>query len=356
MSSFCTNCGGRLDDNGVCSNCGAVYTFAEQPQDEIFVDENGVYVDANGNPIPPEQFQPVDLSGYYAQANADYAQQSYQSNADYTQQNYQSNADYTQQNYQPNADYAQQNYQPNADYAQQNYQPNADYAQQNYQPNADYAQQNYQQPTTFKMPAIITEWLGCAKSFFTQEPSKVIDEAMGGVNRSWAIFVGLNAFFAALCTAGIVGNGFKSFIDMILGSFASYAMNFIDDYGFGKMFLLFFVSLISFAVLFFAASMCEYIFLSAVQKKAGFEELFKALAISYFPMTIACAAAFIFSFFLLPMSFILLISGFIASFMLLNESLKKLAGELPFWGMVLSNIVQVVVTIIITYAAISIAL
>ncbi|MGN0473627.1 MAG: hypothetical protein ACI4IJ_00915, partial [Acutalibacteraceae bacterium] len=87
-----------------------------------------------------------------------------------------------------------------------------------------------------------------------------------------------------------------------------------------------------------------------------FEDLFKAVAISYFPMTIACAAAFIFSFFLLPMSFILLIAGFIAGFMLLNESLKKLAGELPFWGVVLSNIVQVVVTIIIIYATLSIVM
>ncbi len=351
MANFCTNCGNQLDENGVCRNCGSVYTFAEQPQEEIFVDANGVYVDANGNPIPPEQFQPVDLSGYYPQTQQDYTQP----NVDYSQ------ADYSQQNYQPNVeysqtDYSQQNYQPNVeysqtDYSQQNYQPNADYSQQ------DYTQQNYaQQSKSFEMPAIITEWLGSAKSFFTKNPSDVIDEAVGGTNHSWAIFAGLNAVFAALCTAGIVGNGFNALIKQILGAFASYAMNFIGDYGFGKMFLLFFISLISFAVLFFAASMCEYVFLSAMQKKVEFEDLFKAVAISYFPMTIACAAAFIFSFFLLPMSFILLIAGFIASFMLLNESLKKLAGELPFWGMVLSNIVQVVVTMIIAYVAISIAL
>ncbi|MDD6396410.1 MAG: hypothetical protein PUB37_09575 [Firmicutes bacterium] len=334
MSSFCTNCGGRLNDNGVCQNCGAVYTFDGQPQDEIFVDANGVYVDANGNPIPPEQFQPVDLSGYYTQPNDGYVQQ----------------------NYQPNAGYPQQNYQPNAGYPQQNYQTDAGYPQQDYQPNAGYPQQNYSQPKTFKMPAIITEWLGCAKSFFTQEPSNVIDEAIGETNHSWVIFAGLNAFFAALCVSGIVGSILNNIIEKMLGAFASYLMDLTDASGFGQMFLLFFISLISFAVLFFAASMCEYVFLSVVKKKVEFEDLFKAVAISYFPMTIACAAAFIFSLFLLPMSFILIIAGFIAGFMLLNESLKKLAGELPFWGVVLSNIVQVVVTIIIIYAALSIVM
>lgn len=333
MSNFCTNCGGQLNENGVCTNCGAVYTFAGQPQEEIFVDANGVYVDANGNPILPEQFQPVDLSGYYEQPRQDYPQQDYQ----------------------PDADYPQQDYSQNVDYSQQNYQYNADYSQQDYESNADYSQQSYAQNKNFEMPAIITEWIGFAKSFFTKDPSDVIDETMSGTNHSWAIFAGLNAFFAALCTAGIVGNGFNNIIDALFGSY-TYMANFIQGYSFGQMFLLFFVSLISFAVLFFAASLCEYVFLSAMQKKAEFEDLFKAVAISYFPMTIACAAAFIFSFFLLPMSFMLLIAGFMASFMLLNESLKKLVGELPFWGMVLSNIVQVVVTIIIAYIAISIAL
>ncbi len=342
MLNFCKNCGNQLSENGVCPNCGSVYTLAEQPQEQVFVDANGAYADAEGDSVASEQFQPVDLSGYYEQPQQDYAPQ----NVEYSQQDYApQNVEYSQQDYAPqNVEYSQQDYAPqNIEYSQQNY------AQQNYAP------QGTQPNGQMSMPLIITEWIGCAKSFFTKAPSDVIDETMSGTNRSWAIFGGLNALFAALCTAGIIGNGFNSLIESILGAY-SYLMNFVGGYDFGSMFLLFFVSLIAFVALYFAVSLCEYAFLTAMQKKANFEDIFKIVSISYFPMTIACAAAFILSFFLLPMSFMLLIAGFIASFMLLNESVKKLAGELPFWGMVLSNVIQVVITIIVAYIAITIAL
>ena len=338
MNNYCRNCNTMLNENGVCPNCGSVYSInPAQPvqEEQIFVDDNGVYLDANGNPLSPEQFNPVDLSNYYSAP----------------QQNYAPAPEYPQQNYAPTAEYPQQNYASTPEYSQQNYAPNAGYPQQNYAPNA-----GYQQPSAPReMPAIIKEWLECAVKFFTKEPMESVDAVMNGTHLSWTIFAGLNAFFAALCMSGIVGNGFNKLIETIFGSY-TFMMNFVQGYDFGQMFILFLTALVSFAVLFFAASACNYVFLTVVKKKAEFEDLFKVTAISYFPMTVACAAAFIFSFFLLPVSAVLLVAGFVASMMLLNESMKKLADDLPFWGMVISNMVQVIVTMIIAYIAIVIAL
>lgn len=299
MVNYCTKCGAHLDDSGVCPNCGAVYTV-DITQESQSIAEN----DENISPTLQEQFQPVDLSGYF-----DAPQPEFESNAEHLQQNYAQNAEYPQQ----------------------------------------------KANIKFTMPLLITDCLDCIKDFFTKEPMISVEKVINGRKYLWTILAGLNVLAASLCVAGITGNGFNQLIEKLFGSYA-FMMSIVEEYGFGQMMLLFFVSLISFAVMFFASSACEYVFLLSVQKKTAFGDVLQITSISYFPMTIACAAAFVFSFFLLPMSAVLLIAGFIASFMLLNESAKKLAGDVPFWRAVLNNIAHVVIAMVIISIALSIAL
>lgn len=325
---FCTRCGSPLNEDGTCPHCDAPYSV-----DSIF-DEPRVFdstYDAAGSGFPASS-EPVDYAEEVPQAEEYPAVDTV-------------NYEYAEE--QPQPDYAS--------YAAPQSVPNDT---PRYEERGGTAYTEPQQPSAPKRKSggaggAVKNWIDCAISFFKADPFGAVDSVLRGETHLWAIFAGLNVVFGAFCIAGMFGNGFVWLIDKVFGSYAML-ISFYKEYTFGNLFVLFLFSLLMLALLFCAVTGCEYALFSLSQKKPRIEKLVRIVAISFFPMTIACAAAYIFSFFLMRVAAAIVFAGAVASFRLLNETVRREEGELPFWNVVLCNAAQVVATMIIVSIALAV--
>lgn len=306
MNNFCTRCGSPLNEDGTCPNCDTVYGI------EGIFDE----------PEIPDATYDTDKSDFaYDDNDIEYGQ-STASEYDYFNNDY----DYDKQP-EPDDSYDDDN-------AEQNRSEQSQQEQPSYQGKLD------------KIVDSVKDWMNCAASFFKKEPFDAVDNVLNGRTYLWIIFVGLNVIFGAFCIAGMFGNGFVWLLEKVFGSYAML-VSFYKEYTFGNIFVLFLFSLFTVLLLFCVAVGCEYALFSSSGKRTGIEKLARIVAISFFPMTIACAAAYIFSFFLIRVAGMIVFAGAIVSFRLLNEVAKREVGEMPFWNVALCNIAQAVAAVII---------
>lgn len=295
MTNYCTYCGTTLDPDGTCPHCGAMF-----------------------DPVPAYE-EPTE-----AMPLTDAAEEveTYESVPTYAEPAY-------EQPYTP--------YQPEPSYQPPQPEPSA--SQPNPAPSAGKS-------GGFDVSELFFEWLDCAKTFFSPDPFQATERVIKGDNYVWAVFALLHVFFASLCTAAMTGNGFNWMVNKIFGG--SVAMlNFIESYTFGGLFALFLFGLLTLMGYVCAVAGIEYGFLGVDKKSLPFMTVLRTVSICCFPMTIACAAAFLFSFVLMPMAFVLLVAGMLASLGLLNESIKRQAGEMNFWSTMLCNVAQIVAAMLI---------
>lgn len=333
MDNFCRRCGSPLGEDGVCLNCGTAYSVEGIFDGPRFFGstyntaDNDSAVEAADNVSDIEYAEEVSSDDGYSAVNYDYANQA-------------------DRNYLYFAKSEQDNGGESVDYT--DYDAYGDHSTEN-SGGSDDGQQ-YSQPAPKKVTVSLIEylkdWLDCVVSLFKDEPFAAVDKVLGGGTHLWAMFAGLNVIFGAFCIAGMFGNGFVWLVDKVFGSYAML-IGFYKEYTFGNIFVLFLFSLLTVVLLFCAVTGCEYVLFSLSKKKPRVERLLRISAISFFPMTIACAVAYIFSFFLMRVAGMIIFAGAITSFQLLNEAAKREAGELPFWNVVLCNIAQTVAAVII---------
>lgn len=329
---FCIRCGTLLKEDGTCPNCDAAYSV-EGIFDEAKVAENTYNAEGSGFPAGS------DNTGYVQEVpSAEEVPEELYPDLDIVTDEV--------EEVQPEPVYS---YPPQPEQSET---PSyADYGSSN---TAAYAEpvppsQPQEQPAPKKSNGAgeaVKDWLDCAVSFFQEEPFAPVDKVLKGGTHLWAIFSGLNVIFGAFCIAGMFGNGFLWLIDKVFGSY-SMLISFYKEYTFGNLFVLFLFSLLTLALLFCAVTGCEYALFSLSQKRPRVEKLVRLVAISFFPMTLACVAAYIFSFFLMRVAAAILFAGAIASFRLLNESVRREEGEFPFWNVVLCNVAQMVAAMLI---------
>ena len=336
MDNFCRRCGSKLGEDGMCPNCDTSYSIDEVFDEPVFLedtydadnDDSVVDTDSAGDVSNIEYAEQVDDNTDYAVDNYGYDNQSGSEDEYFTK---------TEQDYgSENIDYS--NYNDYSDYASQ------DSAEEEDRPRRD------SQPDPKKSFSGLVEclknWIDCAVSFFKDGPFAAVDKVLDGGMHLWAIFAGLNVIFGAFCIAGMFGNGFVWLVDEVFGSYAML-ISFYKEYTFGNIFVLFLFSLLTVLLLLLAIAGCEYALFVLSQKKPRVERVIRIVAISFFPMTIACVAAYIFSFLLMRVAATIIFAGAIASFRLLNQAAEREAGEFPFWNVVLCNIAQMVAAVII---------
>lgn len=338
MSEFCTRCGAPLNEDGRCPNCDASYSV------EGIFDEPQVY----GNSYGSDDADTADITGESIGSNAvdeiPYAE------------------DVPEPAYTPqNSDYGYGYHDSGNDSGgYSNYGTGgSDYQSQYYAPPAS------EQPTPSATTApprkramsagdMLKDWLNCAISFFKEDPFAAAERVTKGDTYLWAIFAGLNVVFGSFCIAGMFGNGFKWLVEKVFGSYVVMLVSTNNDYTFGNMFGLFMFSLLMLAALFCATVGCAYGVLSVNKKKPRIEALIRVVAIAFFPMTAACVAAYIFSFFMIRLAGFLLFVGAIASFHLFNELVRRENGDLPFWHVVLCNAAQLLAGAILVSIALAV--
>ena len=305
MTNFCTNCGTILGPDGICPNCGMAYEPDTAVSETATSGESGAYAYSEENT--------------YAQPEPSY--------------------------YAPQPEPAKM---PDPPSEQPYYPP--------YQPQSAPVQQ----PTPsvspagrgFDFVALLTDWLTHAKGFFTPEPLKTAQDVIAKDEYVWAVFAALNVIVGALCTSAMTGNGLNWVISKVFGTFAGMD-GFVEGYSFGALLAIFFFSLLTLAGFTAAAAGIGYGFLLLEKKHLSFMTTLKTVSVAFFPLTLTCAAAFVFSFFLYPMAAVLLLAGILASVSLFNELMQKQAGERNFWVTALCNAAQVVAGIIIVSISIS---
>lgn len=353
-NGFCTRCGAPLKEDGTCPHCDATYSV------EGIFDEPKVVqpvYNTEGSGFPASSHFPASSDGVnYAQEVPSVEELSEDVYPDLggvvdevvevQPEPVYSYPSQSEPSYVPSYD----NYNGNENSADDVNNTNNANAEP-YVPYTEPVPPQPQEPTASKKKSggageAIKDWLDCAKTFFQKEPFAAVDKVLDGGTHLWAIFAGLNVIFGAFCIAGMFGNGFLWLIDKVFGSYAML-ITFYKEYTFGNLFALFLFSLLTLALLFCAVTGCEYALFSLSKKKARIETLIKLVAISFFPMTIACVAAYIFSFFLMRVAAAILFAGAIASFRLLNESIRREEEDLPFWNVVLCNVAQMVATMLI---------
>ena len=100
-------------------------------------------------------------------------------------------------------------------------------------------------------------------------------------------------------------------------------------------------------MLFCGVTACEYGLLSLEKKKPRIDGLIRTVAVCFFPMTAACAGAYLFGFLFFRLAAVCLLAGTMASFTLLNKAIEKHYGDLPFWHVILCNVAQMVAALLI---------
>lgn len=323
MSEFCTRCGAQLREDGICPNCDGSYTVSgifDQPQ------------------VQPES-APV-----YAEEAPDVAEPVY--DAPDTAESYAYTPSYESANETPSSDYTFGNtgYDSGSSYDNSGYGSGNSYGGYSSQPSSAAAAAPRAKKTG--VADALKEWVDCVVSFFKGDPLGTVDDVMKGETWQWAIFAGLNVILGALCTAGMFGNGFRWMLDKVFGSYAML-VGFYKEYNFGNMFVLFLFSLFTLSVLFCGVTACEYGLLSLEKKKPRIDKMISMTAICFFPMTAACAGAYLFSFFFFRLAAVLLLGGAMASITLLNKAVENHYGNLPFWHVVLCNVTQMVAALLI---------
>lgn len=360
MSQFCSRCGAPLNEDGRCPNCDASYSVEgifDQPQ--VFGSGYGSGSDIADTPDIAEE---VDESSSDSGYDMGYTYMPYAEPEEEDPGSEEPGTDYAAPQVSDYGDTPSQESDygyavpQESDYGYTSSQP-TDYAYtpsgaQGYNAAAPYASQTAptqpspapasRQRSAAGLGDALKDWWDCAIAFFRNEPFDAADRVMKGGTSLWGIFAGLNVVFGAFCVAGMFGNGIQWLIEKVFGSYVLMMLNNNHDYTFGTMSGLFFFSLLMLAVLFCAAVGCGYALLSFNKKKPRVDKLIRLTAIAFFPMTVACAAAYIFSFFMIRLAGLLLLAGAIAGFHLFNEMVRREYGDLPFWHVVLCNVAQLV--------------
>ncbi len=311
MTNFCTNCGTILGPDGICPNCGMAY----EPDTAVSDTETATSVDISDIDAYAYDEEPT----YLTQEPSDYAPQ-------------------PEPDREPDVPSEQPYYPP--------YQPQSAPVQRP-APSASPASRG------FDFVSLLTDWLTHAKGFFTPEPLKTAQDVITKDDYVWAVFAALNVIVGALCTAAMTGNGLNWVISKVFGTFAGMD-SFLEGYTFGALLAIFFFSLLTLAGFTAAAAGIGYGFLLIEKKHLSFMTTLKTVSVAFFPLTMTCAAAFLFSFFLYPMAAVLLLAGLLASVSLFNDLIQKQAGEMNFWVTALCNAAQVVAGIIIVSISISV--
>lgn len=372
---FCTRCGSLLGEDGTCPNCGTAYhiegifdepqvfgnTYGTRSSDAVNAANSANFANTASPVYPVTEVEEVeeisDAQPRPADATYEYPEIEAEPVYSFAAPTVPEQNDVPQpESYSANTAYAAPEYaqpvQAVPEYAEP-VQETREYAE------PVYATPEYTVPDTAPQPQeppapkkksggvaeAVKDWLDCVITFFKEEPFAAVDKVLDGGIHLWAIFAGLNIVCGALCIAGMFGNGFVWLIDKVFGSY-SMLISFYKEYTFGNLFVLFLFSLLMLALLFCAVTGCEYALFSLSKKKPRIEQLVRVVAISFFPMTIACAAAYLLSFFLMRVAAAILFAGAIASFRLLNESIRSEEGDLPFWNVVLCNVAQTVAAMI----------
>ena len=306
MTNFCTNCGTILGSDGVCPNCGMVFASDAAGSETVPGSESGAYAYGGENTYAqpePSNYAPQPESGKMPDPPSE------------------------------------QPYYPS-------YQPQSDPVRQP-APSANASARK------FDLAAQLKGWLTHARGFFTPEPLRTARQVIAGEDYVWAVFAAINVIVGALCTSAMTGNGLNWVISTVFGTFAGMD-SFLEGYSFGALVAIFFFSLLTLAGFTAAAAGIAYGFLLIEKKHLSFMTTLKTVSVAFFPLTLTCVAAFVFSFFLYPMAAVLLLAGILASVSLFNELIQKQAGERNFWVTALCNAAQVVAGIIIVSISISV--
>ncbi|MBQ1412914.1 MAG: hypothetical protein IIY93_06975 [Clostridia bacterium] len=339
MSQFCSRCGALLREDGHCPNCDASYSvdgIFDQPQVYGYDNSYGDGSDGTDTPASSDITGETDAAIPYAEEVKEpaYAPQPADSGTGYDSYSggYNGGSDGSYGNY---GNYGNDNGYGNIGSAAQPA-PAASTAPRKTAPNAG---------------EMAKDWLDCAVTFFRDEPFAAADRVMKGDMYLWAIFASLNGVLGALCLAGMYGSGFTWLVEKVLGSYAVMLVSTTNGLTFGNLFGLFLFSLLMMAALFCATVGCGYGLLSINRKKPRLGALVRTVAIAFFPMTAACAGAYLLSFIMIRVAGLLLCVGVIASFRLFNELVRRENGDLPFWHTVLCNAAQLLAaTLLVSFA------
>ena len=309
---FCMLCGAPLDATGNCPNCAK--QADPQPTAQPF---------SYGQPVQPAA--PQQPQGFnYGQPTQPAAPQ------------------------QPQGFNYNQSTQPNAPQQPQGF---------NYsQPTQPYPfrQQGYQQPfyKTSSASVFFTGVLDYLKSFFSPDPSKALDKAIGEKKPVWSVLGSGSVLLVTLGVFGILLNCINKVYDLIndalsgipflggaLGSSLGMDAEFNKIKGTGFLYIL----LLSIGF-FFASAGLNTLFFTLQKKKAGYVQNLNILSVAMLPLAACGAVGFLLSFIYVPISLLLLTAGVMFKYIMLYDGLKKTADfdQNPLWyvfGLIGANIV-----------------
>ena len=199
--------------------------------------------------------------------------------------------------------------------------------------------------------------LDCAKAFFSKEPHKAVD-AVTKSHFMWIVFGVVNVVFAALGTSVVFSNAVDWAKEHLFGEGVSMLFDSIvqsqEETNAVPTLGIFFFSLLTMAGVLAAFAGIQYLFSILEGKRLPLFRTFKAVTICFFPMTIMCLTAFIFSFFFVTASFVFVLIGMLGSITMFNDYAKRTTGEMSFWGRVLCNAAQIVATAMILGLSVSV--
>lgn len=194
--------------------------------------------------------------------------------------------------------------------------------------------------------ALFGEWLENVRGFFSSRPLDAADIAVKDGSPLWLVYTVVNVVAGALCTAAMTGNGLNWLLGRVFGSFAA-TEGFVEEYSFGGLTAIFLFSLVTLSGLTAAASGILYGFLKLENQPHSYLDAVRVVSFAFFPLTLTCVAAFVFSFFLYPMAAVLLLTGILTTTALQNDILRRQDCEMNFWVKGLCAAAQLVAGIVI---------
>ena len=195
--------------------------------------------------------------------------------------------------------------------------------------------------------------LDCMKAFFSKEPHKAVDAVVKS-HFMWIFFGVVNVVCAALGTSVVFSNAVDWAIEKVIGLDSFMLSNLISKDINTSGASIFFFSLLTMAGILAAFAGIQYLFSVLEGKRLPLFKTFKAVTICFFPMTLMCLLAFLFSFFFVTASFVLVLVGMLGSITMFNDYAKRMTGEMSFWGRVLCNAAQIVATAMILGVSVSV--